>query len=371
MRSERLKGLVEAEGPFASVYFDDSHNTLDAVEVQQTQWHDIRTRLEDMGAGAQLLATLDDAVLNHRPAVGRRGRAVIATAERVLINEQLAAPATMVRLSDYPYFLPLIDLEMRRPTYVFAAVDHAGADVSLCQDSAVGSERIDGAGYPVHKPVTAGWKGYGDFQRTTEEAVRMNCRAVADHLTRLVDEANPEVVFLCGDARALAELVPALPKRVADRVTQLHAGTCKRGIGEEEIRGLTSAEFDRRRDTEIADTAERFEAEIGRASGLAAEGLGAVCAALRAGDVDTLIVGDLGDATVVTARALTTIAPDPDALSELGEPVARVARADEALPFAAVAVDGNVVRADRRIAPTDGVGAVLRYTAERADQRGA
>ena len=77
------------------------------------------------------------------------------------------------------------------------------------------------------------------------------------------------------------------------------------------------------------------------------------------------------DATVVTARALTTIAPDPDALSELGEPVARVARADEALPFAAVAVDGNVVRADRRIAPTDGVGAVLRYTAERADQRGA
>lgn len=373
MRSQRLKWLVEAEGPFASVYFDDSHNTLDAVEVQQTQWRDIRTRLEDMGAGAQLLATLDDAVLNHRPAVGRRGRAVIATAEQVLINEQLAAPppATMVRLSDYPYILPLIDLEMRRPTYVFAAVDHAGADASLFQGDAVSSESIDGAGYPVHKPVTAGWSGYGDFQHTTEEAVRMNCRAVADHLTRLVDEANPEVVFLCGDARALAELVPALPKRVADRVTQLHAGTCKRGIGEAEIRELTSAEFDRRRGAETAHLAERFEAEVGRASGLAAEGLAAVCAALRAGDVDTLIVGDLGDATVVTARALTLIAPDADALSELGEPVARVARADEALPFTAVAVDGNVVRADRRIAPTDGVGAVLRYTAERADQRGA
>jgi|GEM_PF-550779 len=373
MRSERLKWLVKAEGPFVSLYFDDSHNTLDAVEAQEAQWRDIRARLEDMGAGAELLGILDGAVLNHRPAVGRRGRAVIATAEQVLVNEQLAAPppATVVRLSDYPYVMPLIDLEMRRPTYVFATVDHAGADVSLYQGSAVNSKSIDGVGYPVHKPVTAGWNGYGDLQHTTEEAVRMNCRAVADHLTRLMDESSPEVVFLCGDARSLAGLVPALPGRVADRVTQLHAGTRKSAIGGDEIREMTAAEFARRRGAEMAAMAERFEAEIGRASGLAAEGLAAVCAALRDGDVDTLIVGDLGDATVVTARALTTIAPDADALSELGEPVQRVARADEALPFAAIAVGAAVVRADHLIAPVDGVGAVLRYAAERADRRGA
>jgi len=298
---------------------------------------------------------------------------VIATAEQVLVNEQLAAPPpdTVVRLSDYPYVVPLIDLEMRRPTYVFATVDHAGADVSLYQGSAVSSKSIDGVGYPVHKPVTAGWNGYGDFQHTPEEAARMNCRAVADHLTRLMDESHPEVVFLCGDARSLAGLVPALPKRVADRVTQLHAGTRKSAIGEDEIRELTAAEFARRRGAEMADVAERFEAERGRDSGLAAEGLATVCAALRDGDVDTLIVGDLGDATVVAARALTTIAPDADALSELGEPVERVARADEALPFTAIAVGAAVVRADHRIALADGVGAVLRYAAERADRRGA
>ena len=374
MRSERLKWLAKAEGPFASVYFDDSHNTLDAVEVQETQWHDIHARLEGMGAGAELLGMLDGAVLNHRPAVGRRGRAVIATAEQVLVNEQLAAPppATVVRLSDYPYVLPLIDLEMRRPTYVLATVDHAGADVSLYQGSAVSSKSIDGVGYPVHKPVTAGWNGYGDLQHTTEEAVRMNCRAVADHLTRLVDESHPEVVFVSGDARSLAELVPALPKRVADRVTQLHAGTRKSAIGADETRELTAAEFDRRRGAEMADVAERFEAERGRDAGLAVEGLAAVCAALRDGDVDTLIVGDPGDATVVTAEALTTIAPDADALSELGEPVVRVARADEALPFSAIAVGAAVVRADQRIAPADGVGAVLRYAvAERSGRRGA
>lgn len=88
-----------------------------------------------------------------------------------------------------------------------------------------------------------------------------------------------------------------------------------------------------------------------------------MCAALRDGDVDTLIVGRLGDATVVTGKARTAVAPDADVLSEFGEPVERVARADEALPFAAIAVGAALVRADDQIAPADGIGALLRYVA--------
>jgi Bacterial archaeo-eukaryotic release factor family 2 len=365
MRSERLRWLVKAEGPFASIYFDDSHDTADAVEQLEAKWRDIRRQLETGGASGDLIGKLEEAVLHHRPAVGRRGRAVIATSEQVLINKQLVSPppVTVVRLSDYPYVVPLIELEMQRPTYVFAAVDHAGADVTLHQGGAIDSTSIEGAGYPVHKPVTAGWNGYGDFQHTTEEAIRMNCRAVADHLTRLVDEANPEVVFLCGEVRSRTDVVSELPERVAQRVSQLHAGTRKSGIDSDEVRQLTAAEFARRHGIEMTDIAERFEAEIGRGSGLAAEGLAAVCAVLRDGDVDTLIVGELGDTTVVTGKALTTVAPDADVLSEFGEPVERVARADEALPFTAIAVGASLVRADNRVAPADGVGALLRYVA--------
>ncbi len=365
MRSERLRWLATAEGPFASVYFDDSHDTADAIEQLEARWRNIQKHLDERGANAELLGKLEEAVLNHRPAVGRRGRAVVATSDQVLVNEHLISPppATVVRVSDYPYLVPLIELEMQRPTYVFAAVDHAGADITLYQGDTISSTCIEGAGYPVHKPVTAGWNGYGDFQHTTEEAIRMNCRAVADHLTRLVDEADPEVVFLCGEVRSRTDVVAELPERVAQRVSQLHAGARKSGIDSEEIRELTSAEFARRRGIEMTDIADRFEAEIGRGSGLAAEGLAAVCAALRDGDVDTLIVGELGDATVVTGKALTTVAPDADVLSELGEPVERVARADEALPFTAIAVGASLVRADDRIAPVDGVGALLRYVA--------
>jgi hypothetical protein len=365
MRSERLRWLVKTQGLFASVYFDDSHDTADAVEQLEAKWREVRKHLEALGAGVEVIGKLEEAVLHRRPAVGRRGRAVIATSEQVLVNEQLISPppATVTRLSDYPYIVPLIDLAMRRPTYVFAAVDHTGAEVTLYQGGTISSTSIEGSGYPVHKPVTAGWNGYGDFQHRTDEAIRMNCRAVADHLTRLVDEADPEVVFLCGEARSRTDVVSELPERAAERVSQLHAGARKSGIDSEEIRQLTAAEFDRRHRSEMIDTADRFEAEIGRGSGLAAEGLAAVCAALRDGDVGTLIVGELGDATVLTGKALTTVAPDADVLSELGEPVERVARADEALPLATIAVGASLARADNRIAPADGVGALLRYVA--------
>lgn len=135
MRSERLRWLVAAEGPFASVYFDDSHDTLDAVERREATWRDVRKHLESRDAKQELIDSLEEAVRDSRPAVGQRGRALIATGEQVLVNEHLIGPppATVIRLSDYPYVVPLIDLEMRRPTYVFAAVDHTGADVKLYQ----------------------------------------------------------------------------------------------------------------------------------------------------------------------------------------------------------------------------------------------
>lgn len=365
MRSERLKRLVKAEGPFASVYFDDSHDTADAMGQLETKWQDIRKELEALGTSGAVIGKLEEAVLHHRPAVGRRGRAVIATSDQVLVNEQLInpPPATVVRLSDYPYIVPLIELEVQRPTYVFAAVDHTGAEVTLHQGGNIRSTTIDGAGYPVHKPVTAGWSGYGDLQRTTEEAIRMNSRAIAHELTRLVDEADPEVVFVCGEVRSRTDVVAELPQRVAERVSQLHAGTRRSGIDSEEVRHLITAEFARRHGIEMTEIADRFEAEIGRDSGLAAEGLAAVCQALRDGDIGTLIVGQLGGTTVVTGQALTTVAPDADVLSGLGEPVERVARADEALPFTAIAVGASLVRADNQITPADGIGALLRYAA--------
>ena len=366
MQPEHFRSLVGVRGPFVSVYIDDSRDSADAEAQLDAKWRDVRRHLAERGVDEDVVVPLERAVLHSEPAVGRRGRGVIAAGDQVLVNEHLVSPpsATVLRVSDYPYVLPLVDLGMqRRPTYVFAAVDHAGADITLHRGDIVRAETVDGGGYPVNKPVTAGWSGYGDFQHSTEEAIRMNERAVVDRLTELVDETDPEVVFVCGEVRGRTDVVSALPGRVAARVCQLHAGARGARIGEDEVGDLIDAEFERRRLAEIADIAERFQSEIGRRSGLATDGLVGVCAALRAGDVDTLIVGDVGDATLVTGEELTTVAPDADALSELGEAPVRVARADEALPFAGITVGASLIRVSDGMAPADGIGALLRYAA--------
>lgn len=349
MQSERLTGLIAAQGPFASVYFDDSRACADADAALDMTWRDICRHLGNSGAGADVIGNVEEAIRRRTPAVGRRGRAVIATSEHVLVDEGLIRPpsATVVRLSDYPYVVPLIDLEMQRPACVFAAVDSTGAEVTLYRQGTISTTTIEGG-------------GYRKLQETTDEAVRMNCHAVADHLSNLVNQSDPEVIFLCGEVRSRAAMIAALPQRVAHRVSQLHAGTRRTDIDLDEVNRLTAAEFARLHRVEMTDIANRFETEIRRRAGLAVEGLTAVCAALREGNVETLIVGELGDATVVTGKALTTIAPDDSALAELGEPVERVARADEALPFTAIAVGTTLVRSEGRIAPADGLGALLR-----------
>ena len=50
-----------------------------------------------------------------------------------------------------------------------------------------------------------------------------------------------------------------------------------------------------------------------------------------------------------------------NALFDQGAVPATTLRADEALPLLAIAVGASVVRTDERIAPADGVGAMLRY----------
>jgi stalled ribosome rescue protein Dom34 len=158
-----------------------------------------------------------------------------------------------------------------------------------------------------------------------------------------------------------ADLTAELPERVTDRVIELHVGARRSGFDDAELQHEIDQAFLRRRLAAIDDAAQRFTAEHGRGSGLAVEGLHAVTAALRAGAVETLIIGELGDATVVAGDDIATVAPNENVLSELGSAPTQTLRADEALPMLAIATDASLVRTDERISPADGVAAILRY----------
>lgn len=364
MDSQRLRPLLTARGPFASVYFEDSHDTPDAEAQLELRWRAIRDQLEELGADEAVTADMERAVLDARPPVGRSGRGVVASADGVMLNEHLIRPTAtpVVRLSELPYVVPLVEHGFQDMNYLLVAVDHSGADITIHLNGTERTETVDGGGYPVHKASGAETSGYGDPQLRTEEAARKNLRAVATRVEQLLGEVGPEAVFVMGEVRSRSDFVGLVPYQVQSLIDELEVGARHGGQDAEKVGQAIQAALLKRRLAAIDDAAQRFSAEVGRPSGLAAEGLGPVCSGLRQGAVDTLIIGDLGDETVVSDEELTTVAPNADVLSEQGAAPARTLRADEALPMFAVSVGAALIRTDERIAPADGVGAVLRYS---------
>ncbi|OBJ60351.1 baeRF2 domain-containing protein [Mycobacterium asiaticum] len=363
MDSERFRKLLNTPGPFASVYFDDSHDSHDAAAQLDLKWRAVREELERQGADESVVEEIERAVMDLQPPIGRSGRAVVAGPTGVLINEHLVRPpaATVTRVSELPYLVPILELGMDETNYVLAIVDHTGADLTVRDNNGLRSETVDGGGYPVHKAAGAETAGYGDPQPRTEEAARKNMRAVADRIAELIDQTGSEAVFLVGEVRSRSDLLAELPERIGERAVPLEVGARHSGHDFDEVQREIETWFAKRQLQILEDAAERFTAEVGRQSGLAAEGLDAVCSALRQGAVETLIIGDIGDATVVADEGLTTVAPNENVLSEQGAAPDKTLRADEALPLFAISVGASLVRTDERISPADGIAAVLRY----------
>jgi peptide chain release factor subunit 1 len=349
MDSERLRPLLTAPGPFASVYFEDSHDTQDADAQLELRWRGLREQLEELGADESVTADMERAVLGARPPIGRSGRGVVAGADGVVLNEHLIRPtaAPIVRLSKLPYIIPIVEHGFQDLDYLLVAVDHTGADITVHIGGKVRSESVEADD--------------ADPQLRNEEAGSKNLRAVADRVEQLLGDSGADAVFVIGEVRSRADFLATLPHQVRALVVELQVGARHSGHDGDEVQEAIEAQLLKRRLAVIDDAAQRFTAEVGRQSGLAAEGLGPVCSGLRQGAVDTLIIGDIGEETVVADDELTTLAPTAEVLSEQGAAPARTLRADEALPIFAVSVGASLVRTDERIAPADGIGAVLRY----------
>jgi peptide chain release factor subunit 1 len=337
MHADRFRHLIDATGPFVSVYFDDSHDTADAAAQLDARLRDIRKHLEDekLEVDAAVIEVIDTAVRAKHPPVGRSGRGVIAAGTRIVFDQHLAVPpvSTIIRVSDRPYIVPVIEHGIPHTSYLLVAVDATGGDISLFDslfdDGRTGTETVEGSGYPVHKAHKAETAGYGGPQGRVEEAVRRNIREVAEHLTKVSDDSGADVVFIIGEVASRAELLAELPERVAAKAVQLQGGGRTAGTDPAEVAHEIAEHFATRRRAVIDDAVGRFNA--GHGAGLAIDGLAKVTTALRDGSVDTLIIGDLGQ---------------PD---------------DETLPLLAVACGAAIVPADGRLSPADGVAAVLRY----------
>lgn len=362
MRTEQLRELVRAKGPFVSVYLDATHDTEDATTQNELRWRAAETELSGKGAEQATIEATRQAVLDTPP-VGRAGRAVIAARGEVLLAEDLPVPpaAEVVRYSELPFLLPLLSSVGPPVPHVVVLADKTGAQLRAvdANGSEVATPTTRGEDHPVHH-VAGGGTAHGSMENRAEETVRRNAREIAAAAARLVEQVGAELLVLAGTISARTAIHAELPQHVRQRSVELDIDGAHNDIDDAEL-GIGVARLLAQRQAERDESAlERLH--VGQAHGTACAGLSGVTEALRAGAVETVLVTDasLADRSVWLGEDHTQIATRPDELRELGAEVLE-RRADEAVPVAALETAADILVLTGAASIADGVGALLRY----------
>ncbi len=367
-----LSELTETPGPYATVYLDASHDSAAAGRELELRWAGHRTDLAEQGADEPTLAALDRAVADADPAVGRGGRVLVAAGGRVLLDRFLPEPPGRpgATWGPAPDLLPLL-LDAPEPvTAVVVRVDRSGGEIMLAGPGAR-PEKIDdvtGTTENLHK-IKSGGPGDWSIQRRVEQNWRDNIAEVAAHIDTEVSRTGARVLVLAGEAQARSQLRGALAERAAAIAVDVEHSGGRSGGTDDQLAAAVDAAARDVVDADRKSVLDRLDQETGRPDGLAVGGLEPVLQALRAQQVDTLLLdgGVERPGTLWVGDAPSQVATDAERLRGLGsEPVAQVP-VDAAL-LAAAAASGAAFeplgggRTGLVGKPVeDGVAALLRY----------
>jgi hypothetical protein len=362
---DQVRPVLDAEGPFASVFFDDSHDTEDAGRQLDLKLREIAGRLGEQGADEATVEAIVAAVRDGERPVGRSGRGVVAAGGRVVLDRGLADPpvAQVVRVSPLPYLLPFLSHGSAGVPYLLVTVDNRGADlVSHDRDGReVATETVTGEDSPLHK-VRGGGLAHTSMQASVEETRNQNLEDVAGRVAERVAALHPGLVLLAGEQQSRRALHTKLPPAVREVTRELSAGSRAEGASREDLEQEIHTALAGHRLRQLDDLAERFRIGLGRADGLAVTGVAEVVTALAEANVDTLLIGDAAEAEVWVGGNAGEIAVDREGLLAFGVENGRKQRVDEALPWAAFVSGGSVTVMDERVDLKEGVGALLRHT---------
>jgi hypothetical protein len=362
---DQLRAVLEADGPFASVFLEDSHDTEDAGRQLDLKLRDVATQLGEQGADAGTVDAIVSAVRDGERPVGRSGRGVVAAGGRVVLDRRLTDPPSeqVARVSELPYLLPFLSHGPAGVPYLLVLVDNRGADLLMHDhDGAqVATETVTGEDSPLHK-VRGGGLAHTSMQASVEETRNQNLEDVAGRIAERVATLRPGLVLLAGEQQSRRALHTKLAPAVQEVTRELSSGGRAAGSSRDELEQEIQTELAGHRLAELDTLAERYRTGLGRDDGLAVTGLADVVAALAEANVDTLLVGDPGDTEVWAGKSAGEIALDQEGLLAFGVDTGGKHRADEALPWAALASGASVTVMDERIDLKDGVGALLRHT---------
>lgn len=214
-----LRDLLDAPGPFVSVYFDREARPQ-RVEEAEARWRDLAARLAREGAGQDTLDAVTSRVLDSLPGTGTL--AVFATGGEVRHSAELPGSphGDLAEYAPVPHLLPLLEWRQDHPARVVAVVDRTGADLLLYPEGSTEAIRRTVTG-PDDEIVRSAPGGMSQmrFQHRAEDSWEHNATRVAEALGTALTELSARLLLLAGDVRARQYVVKHLPQWVRRDVT--------------------------------------------------------------------------------------------------------------------------------------------------------
>jgi hypothetical protein len=362
VRAPDLAELVTAEGPFATVYLTTEGAVDNAAPRSELRWKQVRDALAEAGADAETLAAVDALV----PDAHHEGQtlAVVAQAGQALHVAHAPEPPTrdVGRWAPLPSVGPLLEWRQMSPPHVVVLADRQGADLfGVRWDRPDVHGEAGGGEDPLRKVQAGGWS-QRRFQQRAENVWEQNAEAVAIEVACLVQRLDARLVVVAGDVRAVSLLREALPREVAELVTEVDGSRSVDGsidaVAEDAVRAVATVVA---RDT--VSLLEKFREEKGQGD-RAADGPARTVEALRGAQVEVLLVHDAPD-----DERQAWFGPDPtmigltaDEVEALGATWVQSARLVDVLLRAALGTGAGVRIVPSAGGPRDGVGAILRWS---------
>lgn len=361
-----LTDLATAAGPFLSVRLTTEPAVENAGPRSHLRWQGLRQELLADGVPDDLLALVDPFVVDAH----RWGRVlhVVVTGEGGVFVEHLdrqdGSDEREARYEWLPWTIPVLAARQRRVPHLVVLTDRRGADLVVVRRDGVELDaEVTASEEPIPRVAQSDWHAWAEhrYQQRAENSWERNAGEVATEVVRLARWAQPRVIFVAGDVRAVQFLRDDLPSDLAALVRVVD-GQRLRPRGNGGVTGDVTEVLDADHDDELAALLARFAEESGQRD-RAVAGFDQTIAALAAGQVETLLIAeDPGD----EAEAWFDADPAHLAVSEaaaaaLGWSGLRPGRRREAVVRAAIGTGAEVRVIPRGAGPAEDVGALLRW----------
>ncbi|WP_258934761.1 hypothetical protein [Nesterenkonia pannonica] len=303
MQLSEIRGIYEAEGPFATVYLQAQPASAEAEHEVRLRWDSLRGQLEDAGAHDEAIEALDDAIMTENiTAVQTEGRVLVANRDGLLLERDFDSTRDG---GDYAILgepAALGDYIRQRARSVRALVVITDQEKAVLRREVFTSEEVlaaapetqveGSATESVNKP-REGAEHHRRMQQRAEEAAALNIRDITERVAKAASAWNPDVVVVVGEVQGRKLLLDELPNDLQSIAREVEAGggipsdSADEGVENSlyESLGRMAREITLERAREVT---ERYKENKG--NGQAVEGYDEIMKAVQLGAVDTILL---------------------------------------------------------------------------------